>query len=109
MTPEKWQQIIGEIKDNFEVEKNEKERIEEEGGVDIEYIIFKGPLGKMKLEFVTKPLIIDKKTNYSLRIGSESNVEYVYSDTEKTHQLYAFKWDEENNDWMEIDAESMFS
>jgi hypothetical protein len=108
MTPEKWQQIIGEIKDKFKVEEHKKEHIDEEGGVDIEYIIFEGPVGRMKLEFVTKPLIIDKKTNYSLRIGSEANVEYVYSDTEKTHQLYTFKWDEENNEWMEMDAGSLF-
>ena len=108
MTPDKWQQIIGEIKDSFSVEKIDKEHIEEEGGIDIEYIIFNGPLGSMKLEFVTKPVIIDKKTNYSLRIGSEAQVKYIYSDTEKTHHLYAYKWNDEEQDWAEVDASSMF-
>ena len=108
MSPEKWEQIKGEIKDNFQVEENNKEHVEEQGGIDIEYIIFQGPMGKMKLEFVTKPVIIDKKTNYSLRIGSESRVEYIYSDTEKSYHLYAFKWDEEEGEWTEIDSDSLF-
>ena len=108
MTPEKWEQIKGEIKDNFTVEENEKEHLEEQGGIDIEYIIFQGPLGKMKLEFVAKPVILDKKTNYSLRIGSESKVEYIYSETEKSYHLFAFKWDEEEQEWVEIDSQNLF-
>lgn len=108
MTPEKWEQIKGEIKDNFQVEEDNKEHLEEQGGIDIEYIIFQGPMGKMKLEFVAKPVIVDKKTNYSLRIGSESRVEYIYSDAEKSYHLYAFKWDEEEGDWVEIDSNSLF-
>lgn len=108
MTPEKWEEIVGEIKDKFEVEKHDREHLEEEGGVDIEILVFIGTLGKMKLEFITKPRIIDKKTDYSLRIGSETNVQYIYSDTEKTYHLHAYKWDEENQDWIEIDAASFF-
>ena len=108
MTPEKWEQIKGEIKDNFTVEENEKEHLEEQGGIDIEYIIFQGPLGKMKLEFVAKPVILDKKTNYSLRIGSESKVEYIYSETEKSYHLFAFKWNEEEQEWVEIDSQNLF-
>lgn len=108
MTPEKWEEIVGEIKDKFEVEKHDREHLEEEGGVDIEILVFIGTLGKMKLEFIAKPRIIDKKTDYSLRIGSETNVQYIYSDTEKTYHLHAYKWDEENQDWIEIDAASFF-
>lgn len=108
MSPERWEQIKGEIKDNFQVEENDKEHLEEQGGVDIEYIIFHGPMGKIKLEFVTRPVVIDKKTNYSLRIGSESRVEYIYSDTEKSYHLYAFKRDGEEEDWTEIDSNTLF-
>src|SRR3989338_1734001 len=104
MSPEKWQQTVGNIKDNFKVEKKKKTNLDEAGGVDIEYIIFNGPLGRMKLEFITKPVIIDKKTKYSNRLGAETIVEYVYSPDEKSHKLKAYKWDEDVNDWLEMEA-----
>ena len=104
MSPEKWQQTVGNIKDNFKVEENEKTHLDEAGGVDIEYIIFNGPLGRMKLEFIPKPVIIDKKTKYSNRLGAETIVEYVYSPDEKSHKLKAYKWDEAVNDWLEMEA-----
>jgi len=106
MTPEKWENLINNIKDEFEVEEHKNEHLDEHGGSDIEFIIFKGPLGRMKLEFITKPLILDKKTTYSRRIGSETAIEYIYSEDEKTHKLMAYKWDDFQNDWAEIDPNS---
>ncbi len=106
MTSEKWKNIIGNIKDNFNVLNEGSEHIEEEGGVDIEYIEFSGPLGKIRLEYVSKPIVLDKKTTYSRRIGSETKVEYVYSN-EKTQKLMAYKWNEIKKDWEEMD-EKMF-
>jgi len=106
MHPEKWQTTIGNIKDNFEVEEHDNYHLDEEGGKDIEYIIFRGPLGRMKLEYVTKPVILDKKTTYSRRIGSETAVEYVYSEDEKTNKLVAYRWDEARDEWEEMDAKN---
>lgn len=104
MLPDKWIELIGKIKDNFTVEESNKLRLEEQGGIDIEYIIFQGPLGRMKLEFITKPLVLDKKTKYSNRLGAETVVEYIYSPDEKSHKLKAYKWDESLNDWLEMEA-----
>ncbi len=104
MTVEKWQQIVGNIKDNFKVEESGKEHLEDEGGADIEYIIFAGPLGRMRLEFISKPAVLDRKTKYSRRLGAETVVEYVYSPDEKTHKLKAYKWDEGLSDWLEMEA-----
>jgi len=106
MLPEKWENLINDIKDKFEVEEQKKEHLNEQGGTDIEFIIFKSPLGRMKLEYITKPVVLDKKTNYSQRIGSQSNVEYVYSQDEKTHRLVAYKWNEIQDDWLEVKADS---
>ncbi|MFA4833489.1 MAG: hypothetical protein WC619_01415 [Patescibacteria group bacterium] len=108
MTEEKWKDVVGNIKDNFEVEDEGKKRLEEMGGIDVEFIVFTGPLGKMKLEFITKPVVLDKKTNYSNRIGSETKVNYVYSESEKTSRLVAYKWEDNQEEWVEIDG-SMFS
>jgi len=101
---EKWQKTVGNIKDNFEVEDEGEEHLEDQGGVDIEYIVFNGPLGKIRLEHITKPVILDKKTTYSRRIGSDTQIDYIYSKDEKSSKLNAYKWDEAQDDWVEIDA-----
>ena len=104
MTGERWENIKGQIKDSFEVEDEGRQHQDEYGGVDIEFIIFTGPLGRMKLEFITKPVVLDKKTTYSRRIGSETKVDYVYSEDEKTSRLVAYKWDDGQEEWVEIEA-----
>lgn len=106
MNEGKWKDITGKIKDNFKVEDEGKEYSDENGGVDIEYIIFAGPLGRMKLEFISRPVVLDKKTVYSRRIGSETKVEYVYSRDEKSHKLKAYKWDGDENVWVEMEAKN---
>lgn len=106
MTYERWEEITGRIKDSFKIEDQGKENIEEEGGLVIEYVIFTGPLGRMKLELVSKPVILDKKVNFSKRIGSHSQVEYIYSETEKNYKFTPYKWDDVQADWLEIDAKN---
>lgn len=106
MLPEKWKDIMGNVKDNFKVEETGDHHIDEEGGMDIEYIIFESPMGRVKLEFISKPVILDKKTTYSRRIGSETNVEYVYSEDERSHKLKAYKWDDSQDDWVEMEAKN---
>jgi len=108
MTNEKWQQIKGNVLDNFEVEERGEEHIDDEGGVDIEFLVFSSPLGRIRLEYVSKPVVLDKKTTYSKRIGSETKVDYVYSETERQEQMTAYKWSEVSNEWEEMDA-GMFS
>lgn len=104
MLPKKWQEIVGNIKDNFKVEESGQERFEDEGGADIEYIVFNGPLGRMRLEFISKPVVLDKKTKYSRRLDARTVIDYVYSQNEKSHKLKAYKWDEALNDWLEMEA-----
>lgn len=103
MTEEKWQEIIGQIKDEFKVLENKTETLDNMPG-QVEYILFEGPVGKMKLEFISKPLVLDKKGLGSRRIGSQTKVEYIYSDTEKVHTFKAYKWDEAQNEWVEMEA-----
>ncbi|MFH1427513.1 MAG: hypothetical protein ABIG60_03225 [Patescibacteria group bacterium] len=105
MSPEKWENVISNIKDNFQVEDEGTENLEDDGGVDLAFITFNGPIGKIRLEYITKPVVLDKKTTYSRRIGSETKVDYVYGE-EKTHLLNAYKWDEAQDDWVEIDSGS---
>jgi len=106
MTKEKWQDILENINEKFSVEEKGDEHLDDEGGVDIKFVVFTGPLGKVRLEFISKPAILDRKTTYSKRIGSETNIEYVYSETERTEKLNAYKWDDLTQDWVEIEAKN---
>lgn len=108
MMPEKWKDVVAKIKDCFEVVDSGKIESEDEGGTIVEFIEFKSPVGLTRLEFIKKPVILDKQTNYSKRIGSETSVKYIYSEDEFSHVMIAYKWDEEKGDWIEAD-EKLFS
>lgn len=109
MSPEKWQQIKGQVQDAFSDVEISVEQLPEPEVGEVERVYFTGPLGEMKLEYFTRPVILDKKTHGSRRIGSLADVEYVYSATESSHSLKAYKWDEAQDDWIEIDMKSSFS
>jgi len=103
MIPEKWDEIKGMIKKNFEVFDSGKKEVEDKPEANLEFIEFDGPLGKMRLEYITSPKVLDKKTNYSNRIGGNVTVEYVYSENEMVHTLKAYKWDDNDDTWMEAE------
>ena len=69
----------------------------------IETAIFTGASGRLKLERTTRAVILDHQVKFSKRIGGETSEQYVYSDTEKTHRVALYKWDEEARVWEEID------
>lgn len=103
MTKERWLTIKDLVKEKFGDFSSGEESYEEEGGLTIEWLEFDGPLGAMRLEYETRPVVIDKKTIGSHRMGTEAHVQYIYSDTEKISKLYAFKFDEASDNWQEID------
>ena len=105
MSPEKWEEIKETAKKNFQVESEEIfELPQEQGGGMKETLIFIGPLGKMKLEYLVKPLVIQQKAIFSNRMGASSTVNYVKSDTEKVRTFLAYKWDEASEDWVKISS-----
>lgn len=108
MNDDKWQGIVGRIKDDLEMLEHETVDLERGPG-SVEYIIFNGPLGKMKLERTSRPLVLDKKGLGSRRIGSGTDVVYTYSETEKTHTFKAYKWESSQEDWVAIEVGSTFS
>lgn len=103
MSPDKWEEIKDMAKKHFEVLESGKS---ENGDVVIDELIFNGPLGKIKLQFISQPLVLSKKVTCSKRIGDTAKVDYVTSDTEKTNRLVAYKWDNPSDSWTEIDAAS---
>jgi len=107
MSPERWQELKDMARKNFEVlENNTFELDPEKGSGQKEELVFNGPLGKIKLEYVSKPLVIGKTMHYSKRMGDTAKVDYQTSETEKVHTLFAYRWDLASDEWQEIDSAS---
>jgi hypothetical protein len=104
MNQDKWDSLIVYAKEEFDVEEHEKEDIMEGKG-SVERIVFNGPLGKIKLEREKKPLVTGRKVIASKRVGSDVSEELEYSDSESVDTLFAYKWNENMDDWEEMDAE----
>lgn len=101
MREERWLQIKELIKGKFQLLEEKKLPLDGLPG-EQEIISFVTPAGKFKLERVLKPKVLDKKTTYSQRIGSDVKVEYVYSENEFVDRLIAYQWNEARADWQEI-------
>lgn len=107
MTEEKWLNLLSMIEESFGSAYRQKAELSEEDGPGTEETVeFTGPMGKMKLVRLVRPLLLDKKTIYSRRAGSETKVDYVYSDEETVTSLKAYRFDEASGDWQEIDVNS---
>lgn len=110
MTPERWHAIKQTIRREYPVEDEGTEDLLVATGEGIvkqgesEFIIFASPLGRMKLEFQKKPKVEAKKYHYSHRQGDAARVEYKFSENLEVYTLKAYKWDEAEEVWREIDA-----
>ena len=111
MTEEKWEQIKEGARKQFEIEEEGREDLIQqtgEGPVKIgeaEYLVFEGPLGRMKLQFGQKPKVEGKKYHYSHQQGQGARVEYTFSESELVNTFSVFKWNDTDDEWKEIDAE----
>ncbi len=105
MKPERWKEIVFLVKERFEVIEERGFDFENMPG-HVETITFLSPLGKMKLEFTRKPVVLDKRTIGSKRIGSQAKVEYTYSDVEETFRLNTYRWNDDQSQWDEMKAEN---
>lgn len=105
MTEERFNEIKANIKANFNLQD---EYLEELDPGEAQVLEFQSPQGLIKLCFITKPKLLDKKTSYSNRVGSGVKVDYVYSDEESVSYLEAYIFSEADNDWKKIEAETLF-
>ena len=102
LNDEKWYYLLETIDEKFGIDEKDKEEVPEKRLV-VETAIFKGVGGRMKLERTTRAVIEDRQVKFSKRIGGETVEKYVYSDTEKSHRVVLYRWDEERKTWQEID------
>ncbi|OGL67641.1 hypothetical protein A3B21_01480 [Candidatus Uhrbacteria bacterium RIFCSPLOWO2_01_FULL_47_24] len=112
MHDDKWKDTVAMIKSKFNVLDERREEILDIPNAFVEIIEFsakggsasggESPQGKMKLERVTRPVVLDKKTIYSKTGGRASKIEYQYSTDELTHRLQAYRWNEAAGQWEEV-------
>ena len=109
MTDERWREVVDKVKTQFLVRDEGRREIEDIPRAFAEYIIFETPQGQIKMERVTQPVVLDKKSIYSKFAGSASRVEYIYSDTEIFSKLRVFRWADASGDWEELKGGTAFS
>lgn len=109
MNSNKWEDIIYQIEEKFGIGDRRTEKFiiaEQHTGEKIygqkEIVEFQGPLGKIKLEKVSQPKVVDKKILSSKRIGGKAAIDYIYSDEDKSEYVKIYKWDDITNQWTEI-------
>jgi hypothetical protein len=102
LNDEKWYYLLEEIDRKFGIEERTTEEVPEKR-LKVEKAIFTGVGGRMKLERSTRALVLERQVKFSRRIGGESQEKFLYSDTEKTHKVLLFKWDEVSGIWREIE------
>lgn len=106
MTQEKWTELLDKIKSGFTIEEEGKEDLEVGHK---EFVIFNGSIGRVKLERIVRPKLLDTKTLYSNRPGGKVAVDYVYSDTEEVASLKAYRWSDIEARWSEIKADNFIT
>ena len=106
MHQSKWEDLIDKIERLFGFIEHTTEEFPERH-MTVETAVFDGAAGRMKLERTVKPLVIDKKVSYSKRIGSDVDVEYVYSEDESVDTVKLFRWDKLAREWKQMDISAL--
>jgi hypothetical protein len=113
MNDERWEQLKENLKGKFDYEDETFEDLEMDTGEgrvkqgEKEILIVTTPVGKMRLVRESRPRVLEKKFHYSHRQGSAAQTEYKFSDTEKTHKLRVYKWDDKEDSWKELGEDSL--
>ena len=108
MNDSRWGELTKIVEAKFDIEDDYQEEIPtQDGGGISDVLIFNGPVGKIKLVRLIKPLVLGKKTFYSKRGQGETAVQYEYSEDETTQSMKIYKWDEFNDEWQEVNSNNM--
>ncbi len=109
----KWENLIFMAEEKFGLDKKYTENFEvselstgEKIMGQREIVEFKSPLGRIKLEKISRPKVIDKKILRTKRIGGRMAIDFVYSKEEKVEELRIYKLND-NDEWAEINPEIM--
>ena len=100
MDDERWYSLLDDLKEKLSFEDQGEEPGDH--GARLEWVVFRSPMGRMKLERFSKPLVLDRKYRYSKRAGTDADEEVIVSDTEKTYRVSLYK-ETPGGQWQEVD------
>ncbi len=103
MTDEKWQDLVGRIKDTFSVIDERTEPLTSGPGEE-QCVIFASPQGTMKLERILRPILLDTHAIASKRIGSSVTVTKEYSETERSSTVTLSV--QRGGEWVPVDLDA---
>src|SRR3989338_3901148 len=106
MTDERWHELLTRIEKMFQVIESDSEDIKDDDmpfGC-VEWVVFEGKVGRIRLERTVTSRVIDKKVLHSHRGGS-AMVQKVYSQTERVSELRAYRWNDRQETWDEMNTE----
>ncbi len=98
----KWENLLDKIERQFGFIDHTTEEFPERR-MTVETVEFDGATGRMRLERTVKPVVVEKKTQYSKRVGSEVSIEYVFSEDEYVDTVKFYRWDRLARLWRPID------
>lgn len=105
MTPERWQELKGRVKDSFPKVEESSVPLDTVPG-QLERLVFSTPAGTMKLECTLKPRTLGERGMVSKRIGANVRIEKIYSETEQVAIFKAYR-QAPNGDWTEISPDAI--
>ncbi len=108
MTDDKWSDVIENIRQKFQVEEEFDGEIDNIPGATFAGIVFYVGDRKYKVTRTKRPRVVDKKSNYSNRIGGTVKVDYVYSEDHFVDDLEIHEWSELAQDWMKASGVGLF-
>ena len=105
-----WDELIDLVDQKYGISKHDKSEQELEDNRQlkktIETIEFDKDGVKYRVERITSPAIIDKKTYYH-RSGVQNRIENIYDESETSAKLVFSK--QISGQWMEVTPEQLFS
>lgn len=105
-----WDELVDLVDQKYGLSSHNKkeQQLEDNNQLKktIETIEFDKDGTKYRVERITSPAVVDKKTYYH-RSGVQNRIENVYDDTETSSKLVFFK--QISGEWMEISPEQLFS
>ncbi len=111
MNDRAWDELIDLVDTKYEIDKSDRrtEKLEDNAELSktIEAIEFEKDNIKYKIERITSPAIVDKKTFYH-RTGSADHMQYVYDPEETTTKVVFYK-QQPDGYWNEIAPEELMS
>jgi hypothetical protein len=103
MTEERWLDLRQKIISGYTV-LDQGEESTAIAGEKVNFIEWEMPGKEMRAEYHTRPKVLEKKTFYSNRIGSDIKEEFVYSNDEQVSFAKFFQKNSEDMEWQEIEA-----